>query len=102
MSAKQTAAVNKKLVLLIGIALAIAIIYFAIPKKESSKESEKSSVIQSTAPKDFHGILPEGTGGDPDLNKMKNRWSAPSSVTEMSISQIIALPHDALDVMNKD
>src|SRR5437588_12850436 len=93
---------NNKFLIAAGIAFVLILLYLLLPKNQSLKESERTSMIPGNAPKDFHGIPPEGTGGDPDLNRMKNRWFASTSVSEMSIAQIIALPHEALDMMNKE
>jgi hypothetical protein len=93
---------SAKKILFIASVIAISgiLIYIALPNGESLKNTEQSSV-QGIAPSNFHGILPEGTGGDADLNRMKNRWAAPSVISPMTISQIIALPHDVLDYMEK-
>jgi hypothetical protein len=93
---------NKKLLIAATVALVLLLIYFAIPKNGAIRDSDKSSMIQVPAPKDFHGIAPEGTGGDADLNRMKNRWSAPVSFVPLTISEIISLPHDALSAMGKE
>src|ERR1041385_5268403 len=91
---------KKKYFIAAAIAISGALIYIALPKGESLQDAEKSSVI-GVAPHDFHGILPEGTGGDPDLSRLKNRWVAPAVVSQMSVSQVIALEHDILDQMGK-
>jgi hypothetical protein len=95
---------NNKTLLLVGAVIAVILLYLAFRKSETRKESGKSSpaVSSGNAPSDFHGIPPEGSGGDPDLNRMKNRWSAPATYTPMSIAEIIAMPHDALDAMDKE
>ena len=74
--------------------------YIAFHK--SNTASTESSQVTGFAPKDFHGIPPEGIGGDPNLNREKNRWAAPAQVTEISVAQIIALPHDELSAMGKE
>jgi hypothetical protein len=53
----------------------------------------------SSPPTDFHGIPPDGIGGDSLLNIQKNRWLAPQSYAERSLSDIINLPHDVLAAM---
>ena len=95
---------KKNRILIIGVVLiVIALIYFAIPKGRQEKETERSAPLyKGTAPSDFHGIPPEGIGGDPELNKEKNRWAMPAAVTQVSVSQIISFPHDALDMMGKE
>src|SRR5579872_5438760 len=94
---------NKKLLIALLILSGIIFIYISTRKNDrTTKEEKTSSAISGSTSKDFHGIPPEGIGGDPDLNKQKNRWVAPTHVEEMTISQIIALPHDALDMMEKE
>ena len=44
----------------------------------------------------FHGIPPQGIGGDSLLNIKKNRWSAPQSYTDIAITDIVNFPHDIL------
>lgn len=99
-SPRTSSVKNKKLFAAAAIITAAALVYIAIPKGESPKQTA-SSVI-GIAPKDFHGIPPEGTGGDPDLNRQKNRWAAPAEAAEMSVSQVIALPHDELSLMGRE
>ena len=50
-------------------------------------------------PTNFHGIPPQGIGGDSLLNIEKNRWYAPQNYTDMTIADIINLPHDSLTAM---
>ena len=75
-------------------------IYFAL-HQSSTKDTPTVHVI-GNAPSDFHGIPPEGTGGDPNLNREKNRWAAPAAIEEMSVAQVIALPHDELSAMGRE
>ena len=92
---------NRKI--LFGVVLLIAIvigIYIAL-HNSSTRKSETAHVI-GQAPSDFHGIPPEGIGGDPDLNKEKNRWAASAVFTPESVTQIISLQHGALDIMGKE
>ncbi len=49
-----------------------------------------------TAPKDFHGIPPEGIGGDSLLNIEKNRWLASQNFIDVSVSDITGIQHDIL------
>jgi len=94
---------NNRILIIICLLIIVALIYIAIPKGRHGKEVERSAPsYNGTAPKDFHGIPPEGIGGDPELNKEKNRWAAPSEFSQLSVSQIISLPHDALDMMGKE
>jgi hypothetical protein len=94
---------NKKLLIALLIITGIVFLYFSVRKNTPTTNDEKSrSSLNGTAPSDFHGIPPEGTGGDPELNKEKNRWFAPAEFSGWSVSQIISLPHDALDIMGKE
>lgn len=58
--------------------------------------SKNTEPAPSDSPTNFHGIPPQGTGGDSLLNMKKNRWSAPVSYTGMAIADIINLPNDRL------
>jgi len=49
----------------------------------------------------FHGIPPEGIGGDPILNRQKNRWTPPDSIRDFSITDIFSFPHQELDIAGK-
>jgi len=94
---------NNKIIVLSILVVAAFVIYIAVRKNGSLQRSERSSPhVIGVAPKDFHGITPEGIGGDPELNRQKNRWSAPAKVEDLTISQVIALPHDALDMMSNE
>lgn len=50
----------------------------------------------------FHGIPPEGKGGDPLLNMQKNRTALPEKTETYSIHQILAIPSTKLEGTNKD
>jgi hypothetical protein len=50
----------------------------------------------TTPPTSFHGIPPQGIGGDSLLNIQKNRWVASPNFADVSLSDIINLPHDVL------
>jgi hypothetical protein len=94
---------NNKKIIVLGALIVLVLLYIALRKSNSPQHTERSSPqVTGVAPKDFHGIPPEGIGGDPELNRQKNRWAAPAKIDEMTISQIISLPHDALDMMAKD
>ncbi len=75
-------------------------IYVALHRSGANKT--RPVPVLGHAPDDFHGIPPEGIGGDADLNREKNRWAAPAQVSEMSVAQIIAFPHDELSAMGKE
>ena len=92
---------NKKILFGAVLLVAIAIVCYFTLHQSDSKKIEPAHVIGS-APSDFHGIPPEGTGGDPELNKEKNRWAASAEFIPLSVSQIISLPHDALDLTGKE
>ncbi len=92
---------NKKILIGAALLVAIVIVFYLLLHQSSTKVIEPSHYI-GTAPNDFHGIPPEGIGGDPELNKEKNRWAASAVFIPLTISQIISLPHDALDLMGKE
>ncbi len=62
-----------------------------------SKSPIVATTEESVAPRILDGIPPEGTGGDPDLNRQKNRASLPKKLDEYDVDQIIALRHNLLD-----
>lgn len=61
------------------------------------RHGPKRTTPSVTSATTFHDIPPEGSGGDPELNRHKNRWSEPASYTDMSVPEIIAFDHSALD-----
>ena len=87
MQKKHTPKIAAALALLVGAAL-----YYLAQKPAGNGVGEPQ--LGAAA---FHGIPPEGTGGDPALNRLKNRWSAPDSVRDISIGEIIRFPHELLD-----
>ncbi|MEI8134660.1 MAG: hypothetical protein WCH46_06220 [bacterium] len=94
---------NKPLLILGAVVALIIILYFAFRKDSNQHKTVRSSEAENViAPETFHGIPREGIGGDPDLNRQKNRWSIPADVREYRISQIIGLPHTALDMMESE
>ncbi|MFI5263353.1 MAG: hypothetical protein ACHQM6_02430 [Candidatus Kapaibacterium sp.] len=94
---------NNKILIAVSALVVAALLYVAFHNGGSVKQSETSNpALSGNAPGDFHGIPPEGIGGDPDLNRDKNRWVTPAGITEMSVSQIISLPHDMLSAMSKE
>lgn len=75
---------------LIPLGLAVSYLYYtdsAIPLIRDE---------QGIAPIILSGIGREGVGGDPDLNRLKNRISEPKSVTDYTVPQIIAISNDFL------
>ena len=102
MTQKPTSS-RTKILIASGILATVALIYIILPKGESNKQGENSaSSFQSTAPKSFHGFTRDGIGGDPLLNDQKNRWTAPTALLQLSVSQIMALPHSELSSMGKE
>jgi len=91
---------SKKILIAAGI-VAIGIGSYVALHKSRTPTTESVHVI-GTAPNDFHGIPPEGIGGDPELNREKNRWAASVDFAQLGVSQIISLPHDVLDAMGKE
>src|SRR5437899_2791935 len=57
----------------------------------------KQPSSQSAAPEQLAGVGPEGSGGAPQLNVLKNRTTAPTNVKDYTVPQIISIPHDFLD-----
>ena len=87
---------QRQLAILAAILLALLAVYFLANRKSAKQETTTSQTIQ-TPGATFHGIPPEGDGGDPDLNKLKNRWTAPQTTHAYSVEDIISFPHDAID-----
>ena len=98
-SAKSSSKSKKILVATAAIAAGIGI--YSVLHKSGTTNTEPVQVV-GIAPKDFHGIPPEGTGGDPNLNREKNRWVAPAKILEMSVTQVIALSDNELSAMGKE
>jgi hypothetical protein len=61
--------------------------------------TKNTEPVLISPPTNFHGIPPQGIGGDSLLNIKKNRWYAPQNYTDMSIADIMNLPHDSLSSM---
>lgn len=83
------------LCLIVFIAALAAIRYF------SNRKTVTTVTATGAAPQVLGGYGPEGEGGDPDLNRMKNRNTAPTEVVEYSVEKIIGMPHDILDQEGK-
>jgi hypothetical protein len=77
------------------ILLVIALIIVAIKFFGASPTPNRAD--SSMAPEVLQGIPREGKGGDPLLNAQKNRNTAPTTVKQMTVQEIIGLPHDVLD-----
>jgi hypothetical protein len=88
--------------ILLSLVAAIAVVYAILdrPSKQSAPQQASTS-SHSSAPQTFHDIPPEGIGGDPILNRQKNRWAAPDSLKEYSIANIFEFPHQELDIAGK-
>ncbi len=54
------------------------------------------------APKDFHGIPPQGIGGDSLLNIEKNRWLSSQNFIDVNVSDIIGIQHDILSAIGSE
>src|SRR5205809_7102032 len=66
----------------------VAIVWYAnIPKKTQTVVRESA-----VAPETIGGLSTEGKGGDPLLNRQKNRYTIPLDVSEMSAANIIQIP----------
>ena len=91
---------SNTILIVVAVVAVIGIIIFLARHKGTNPTPQTQNSV-GTAPKDFHGIPPEGIGGDPDLNKEKNRWVAPASYTDMSVAEIIAINHDELSAVGK-
>jgi hypothetical protein len=92
---------QRQLVILAAVILALLAVYFLANKKSSKQETPGPQTSQAPGAS-FHGIPPEGDGGDPELNKLKNRWSAPESSHNYSVSDIIGFNHDRLDIAARE
>ncbi len=90
---------------LIGVAAAAAITATALLLRNTSGpvSPQKTTPIAGTAPATFHNLPPEGIGGDPALNRQKNRWAQPTSYNDVTIDQVMSFSHGALsDAGEKD
>ena len=75
--------------LLVLAIVALALIwYVSSPEKKLPKTSEQFGV----APETLGGVGPEGSGGDPLLNREKNRNTLPQTVSDLSPTDIIQIP----------
>lgn len=73
---------------LIALAIAlIAVVWYANSRKEISPVREAA-----VAPESIDGIGTAGRGGDPLLNKQKNRFTMPLDVQDVSVASIIQIP----------
>ena len=55
-----------------------------------------TSSSPGAAPEAIGGVGPEGTGGDADLNREKNRYELPQTVRDMTVGEIISIPSSVL------
>ncbi len=81
--------------LLIIVAILVGIVWLATRSPKPAGVEAPAGV--AVAPEVFDGVNPEGAGGDPMLNREKNRNTRPEQTTEMSVGQIIAIPSGVLD-----
>ena len=75
--------------------LCISIAFFSC----NTQNTETPTV---SAPKDFHGIPPEGIGGDSLLNIEKNRWLISQNFADVNVSDIIGMQHDILSAIGSE
>src|SRR5688500_3800629 len=62
-----------------------------------------NEIAQRSAPQEqFHGIPPEGIGGDPILNRQKNRNISPIKIETYSVAQIATMPSQKLEGTQKE
>lgn len=83
---------------IIVIAIVVVVVYLVVGRRSDNGANKAPS---NTAVATFHGIPPEGSGGDPDLNRQKNRWSEPLNYRDVSVAQIIEFAHDELDAVGR-
>jgi hypothetical protein len=74
------------------IALTITVIYLYVEDKPIPLIRSE----QGIAPDILSGIGREGLGGDPVLNRQKNRIAEPKSVNDFTVPQVIAIVNDVL------
>ncbi len=91
---------QQKILLVVGVVIAVVIVYLIVSKRTTDAPIP-ATALSVQAPTTFHGFGPEGTGGDPLLNKQKNRWSAPQSFRDVSVDDILSFPHTELDMVGK-
>ncbi|MDP4200226.1 MAG: hypothetical protein Q8922_09080 [Bacteroidota bacterium] len=83
-------------VLLIAIA---AIVWYANSVKKISHApavSESAVRESAVAPEEIGGVGLEGKGGDPQLNREKNRYTMPLDVADLTVASIIQIPSGLL------
>jgi hypothetical protein len=64
--------------------------------------TKNTEPVSNAPPTNFHGIPPQGIGGDSLLNIKKNRWFVPQEYTDMAIGDMINLPHDILTAIGSE
>lgn len=78
--------------------LLAVVLYLLLERQERPRQRRQAPTLGQVTPVElFHGIPPEGTGGDPLLNRQKNRSQTPLDLRPYSIDEIQLLPHDALE-----
>ncbi len=71
--------------------LALILLYVNSGKKNSGNTISPVGEL-SLAPESIGGIGIEGTGGDALLNKEKNRYTAPTTPSDLSVAQVRSIP----------
>lgn len=64
--------------------------------KQEKIEKWQAPVDRSDSSAYFHGIPLDGIGGDPILNRQKNRTTEPPKIETYSIAQVLAIPSSRL------
>lgn len=80
-----------------AVAAALAVAFLVACSRSSDKKEIVVAPVHDTSTTAFHGIPREGSGGDPGLNRQKNRWTEPAAYREATVAEIVAFSHDRLD-----
>lgn len=81
------------LVLLIAVA---ALVWYANSDKKMSRVAGPTVREAVAAPEEIGGFGVEGKGGDPQLNREKNRYTMPLDVVDLTVQSIIQTPSSVL------
>ncbi len=73
--------------LIVLIFAVIVIVWYANQPAKISPAVQESGV----APETIGGVGIDGTGGDPELNREKNRFAAPKNITDETVGDIIGI-----------
>jgi hypothetical protein len=74
----------------------VAIVWYANSRKELTPVREAA-----VAPESIGGFGAEGKGGDPSLNKQKNRFTMPLDVKDVSVASILQIPTSELSGLGR-